>query len=384
MGESRPAKDTTAASGENKVKSVPSEFRPAEVLPMSIVSFSGTAAVAPSSPRAIACSNQQGNRNPGQRIRPYSQRVDGDRVEMPLPENAFITERTLKELVDPAALNSSKLTNIYQNREDDFETPLLLEVCYIENDDLVKEQLLVEPLYMHERPRMCVSAKAVHTMHRAIAILCRKVDNTTLTLRSLRAAYYKELIHLREMLFQKHRRREEGTEFEPKEVVFFDQNRFLDTITIDLLHQKLEQATSSLQDEVDMQKAAAAELEERLETALNDKVAETPVETIRRLSQTIPAQELVQLLYAVAPAEVKAQWEAPLHMFLDAVRAIELDADSSGDGGLNFVTAFCPSETTHGAHARSNNDGGPIEAQFLAAQVTSVRQIRLSQGVGIR
>eukprot|EP00920_Eleutheroschizon_duboscqi_P027192 GHVT01066509.1.p1 GENE.GHVT01066509.1~~GHVT01066509.1.p1 ORF type:complete len:324 (-),score=47.22 GHVT01066509.1:678-1649(-) len=300
MGESRPAKDTTAASGENKVKSVPSEFRPAEVLPMSIVSFSGTAAVAPSSPRAIACSNQQGNRNPGQRIRPYSQRVDGDRVEMPLPENAFITERTLKELVDPAALNSSKLTNIYQNREDDFETPLLLEVCYIENDDLVKEQLLVEPLYMHERPRMCVSAKAVHTMHRAIAILCRKVDNTTLTLRSLRAAYYKELIHLREMLFQKHRRREEGTEFEPKEVVFFDQNRFLDTITIDLLHQKLEQATSSLQDEVDMQKAAAAELEERLETALNDKVAETPVETIRRLSQTIPAQELVQLLYAVA------------------------------------------------------------------------------------
>ncbi|CAK8994841.1 unnamed protein product [Durusdinium trenchii] len=114
-------------------------------------------------------------------------------------ETCFISDQKIAQALQPSLLNGGNLVDVFQHREDDFEAVETIEVFYTTSaGEKVHELVFAENA---ERtvtgPRILVSANRVNTMHRAISVLSRKVDNLTTTLRVCREHYYKELFSLR-------------------------------------------------------------------------------------------------------------------------------------------------------------------------------------------
>ncbi|CAE8706933.1 unnamed protein product, partial [Polarella glacialis] len=207
-------------------------------------------------------------------------RQKGYPVQVPSLEDAWLSRGTVAELLDPANLNSGQLQDIYQQREDDFEEPTPLEVWYTQNGVPNREILFVDGLYAEERPRVCVSLRAVHAMHRAIAVLTRKLDNTHAVLRTCRTHYYKELMHLREMV-----RRKEGNGGEPveHETYFFVNGTYQDELTLQMWQERLDEAKGDMQQQLSAKTAEAQKLHTALTRAREGFEDEGDVTTTLRL-----------------------------------------------------------------------------------------------------
>eukprot|EP00440_Ansanella_granifera_P045497 gb/GFBE01049292.1/.p1 GENE.gb/GFBE01049292.1/~~gb/GFBE01049292.1/.p1 ORF type:complete len:1049 (+),score=245.41 gb/GFBE01049292.1/:1-3147(+) len=155
----------------------------------------------------------------------------GKVAEVPAEDLAFITDETLAQVIEPSALNSGNVVDIFQQREDDFEAIQPLEISFRNPQGKeVKETVFVDSLALSSRgPRICVCVSHVHAMHRAIGVLTRKVDNLTMTLRSCREHYYKELFSLR------YGREPEGEH----EKYWFSPKAYEDNVTKELVRERL-------------------------------------------------------------------------------------------------------------------------------------------------
>eukprot|EP00930_Biecheleria_cincta_P021560 TRINITY_DN15949_c0_g1_i1.p1 TRINITY_DN15949_c0_g1~~TRINITY_DN15949_c0_g1_i1.p1 ORF type:complete len:941 (-),score=186.80 TRINITY_DN15949_c0_g1_i1:48-2870(-) len=212
----------------------------------------------------------------------------GKRVEIPKEELGFVTDEVLREILKPTALNGGHLyedfncgnvLDIYQKREDDFDSVAALEIKYqASNGEEVKETVFVDNAGLPiKHPRVCVSVTAIHAMHRAISVLTRKVDNLSLTLKSCREHYYKELFSLR---FGR-----EPTEKHEK--YWFDPKAYEDNITIDMVRKRLGSEAAAREQE---KNAQALEIQ-----SLRDQVAEAAWNLEERVIQSIRQRSLPDL-----------------------------------------------------------------------------------------
>eukprot|EP00931_Biecheleriopsis_adriatica_P058527 TRINITY_DN34872_c0_g1_i1.p1 TRINITY_DN34872_c0_g1~~TRINITY_DN34872_c0_g1_i1.p1 ORF type:complete len:868 (+),score=168.04 TRINITY_DN34872_c0_g1_i1:123-2726(+) len=183
---------------------------------------------------------------------PNSRRL-GKRVEVPEEKLAFVTEEAIQEVLEPSALNSGNIVDIYQSREDDFDDIQPLEVSYrLPNGRQVTETVWADCLGLPKGPRVCVGVHQVKAMHKAIAVLTRKVDNLHSTLRSCREHYYKELFSLR---FGR-------APEEEHEKYWFLPQAYEDNVTKELIRQRLGAETSAA-DKVVSQRGEAIQMLEK-------------------------------------------------------------------------------------------------------------------------
>jgi len=188
----------------------------------------------------------------------------GRRVE---EETCFITDHTVAQALQPAQLNGGNLVDIFQNREDDFDAVETLEVSYtVASGEQVQELVFAENSSKRNftGPRILVSASRVNTMHRAISVLSRKVDNLTATLRICREHYYKELFSLR------HGRQPN----EEHEKFWFTPQAYQDTVSI----QELRKRFGTEQE--DLRKSQQEVRELRVKLRQIDSIAEERLEKI--------------------------------------------------------------------------------------------------------
>eukprot|EP00971_Amphidinium_carterae_P244360 4852085-Amphidinium_carterae.1 len=187
----------------------------------------------------------------------------GRPVEVPLEDLAFVTEETLAKLLEPHALNGGSVVDIYQFREDDFKPRSLLEISYTnQHNETVQEVVYVDSLMPMHRPRVCISLAAVKAMHRGISVLTRKVDNLTLTLKSCREHYYKELFHLR------HGR----LPTEEHEAYWFNPKAYEDNVTKELVAQRVTVEVLDLERRLVAANAEINVLRDELEVANSDNI----------------------------------------------------------------------------------------------------------------
>jgi len=188
----------------------------------------------------------------------------GRRVE---EETCFITDHTVAQALQPAQLNGGNLVDIFQNREDDFDAAETVEVSYtVASGEQVQELVFAESSSKRTftGPRILVSASRVNTMHRAISVLSRKVDNLTATLRICREHYYKELFSLR------HGRQPN----EEHEKFWFTPQAYQDTVSI----QELRKRFGTEQE--DLRKSQQEVRELRVKLRQIDSIAEERLEKI--------------------------------------------------------------------------------------------------------
>eukprot|EP00929_Paragymnodinium_shiwhaense_P046091 TRINITY_DN23487_c0_g1_i1.p1 TRINITY_DN23487_c0_g1~~TRINITY_DN23487_c0_g1_i1.p1 ORF type:complete len:2044 (+),score=603.98 TRINITY_DN23487_c0_g1_i1:167-6298(+) len=197
--------------------------------------------------------------------KPKKERMDLGACKILTEDVAFPTETTLATLIDPHNLNDAGLQDIYNQREDDFEEPEVCEMWYVaKNGKTTSETMFVDTLYDEERPRICVSVKAVHAMHRAIAVLTRKLDNTLITLRSCRKGYHEELTHLRDLLS----RQDRGLGFtksgrvEPHDAFMFNPAAYQDEVTLETFKERMKEATESLEAQLTQKQATVSKLQQ--------------------------------------------------------------------------------------------------------------------------
>lgn len=188
----------------------------------------------------------------------------GRRVE---EETCFITDQTVRQALQPSQLNGGNLVDIFQNREDDFEAVETMEVSYTSSSgEKVQELVFAENSKQKtfSGPRILVSASRVNTMHRAISVLSRKVDNLTTTLRVCREHYYKELFSLR------HGRQPS----EEHEKFWFTPQAYQDTVSI----QELRKRFGTEQEDLRKREQEVRELRAKLRQI--DSIAEDRLEKL--------------------------------------------------------------------------------------------------------
>lgn len=187
----------------------------------------------------------------------------GRRVE---EETCFITDQTVTQALQPSQLNGGNLVDIFQNREDDFEAVETMEVSYTSSSgEKVQELVFAEnSKQTFSGPRILVSASRVNTMHRAISVLSRKVDNLTTTLRVCREHYYKELFSLR------HGRQPS----EEHEKFWFTPQAYQDTVSI----QELRKRFGTEQEDLRKREQEVRELRAKLRQI--DSIAEDRLEKL--------------------------------------------------------------------------------------------------------
>lgn len=227
----------------------------------------------------------------------------GRAVELPLEDLAFVTEDSLVELLSPEALNSGNLVDIFQRREEDFMPRSILDVTYLSPDGrMVQEKLFVDDHLPNERPRICISSGAVRATHRAIAILTRKVDNLTLTLKSCRQHYYKELFFLR------HGR----PATEEHEAYWFNPKAYEDNVTKQLVMQRITGARSGLEQMLEEKEKEIL----RLTLQLSDSMRDEHVSHLKDLVHKVPVEQLFFILKsAFAETEHEAEFYSCLERF---------------------------------------------------------------------
>lgn len=187
----------------------------------------------------------------------------GRRVE---EETCFITDQTVTQALQPSQLNGGNLVDIFQNREDDFDAVETMEVSYTSTSgEKVQELVFAEnSKQTFSGPRILVSASRVNTMHRAISVLSRKVDNLTTTLRVCREHYYKELFSLR------HGRQPS----EEHEKFWFTPQAYQDTVSI----QELRKRFGTEQEDLRKREQEVRELRAKLRQI--DSIAEDRLEKL--------------------------------------------------------------------------------------------------------
>eukprot|EP00930_Biecheleria_cincta_P034024 TRINITY_DN23553_c0_g1_i1.p1 TRINITY_DN23553_c0_g1~~TRINITY_DN23553_c0_g1_i1.p1 ORF type:complete len:1416 (+),score=259.34 TRINITY_DN23553_c0_g1_i1:225-4472(+) len=191
------------------------------------------------------------------------ERSEGHAVKVPLEKDAFLSPGTISQLLDPKNLNAGVLQDIYQQRDDDFEQPQTLEVSYQQNGMQQQEIVFVDGLYADERPRICVSLRSVHAMHRAIAVLSRKLDNMHQVLRTCRSHYYKELVHLRHLIGQNSY---SGLP-EDHAAYFFQDGKYQDEMTLSMWKEQLDKITGELESQIQAKTVENMKLQRALDKA---------------------------------------------------------------------------------------------------------------------
>jgi hypothetical protein len=219
-------------------------------------------------------------------------------------EEAFLSDLSKQQLIDPRHLNSGVLQDIYAERDDDFIEPESLEVTYKQDGRVVNEIMFVELLHGSDMdsPRIIVSVKAVKAMHRAIAVLTRKLDNVLITLRSCRHHYYKELTHLRDVQGLTER----GALGKDSDVVakhmaqFFSPGQYQDEVTVELFQERLQEATMELEERLLQRQKEISKLQSRLTRWRRAWIATTPLlwwmgcSSDSRLTPSLPCSAAVR------------------------------------------------------------------------------------------
>jgi len=246
----------------------------------------------------------------------------GRAVKVPDEDLAFVTDEALEEILAPEALNSGNVIDIYQNREEDFLATSTLEVTYRDaSGEEVSETLFVDNLYPQHLPRICVSVQAVQAMHKAIAVLTRKVDNLSMTLRSCREHYYKELFFLR------HGRKPE----QEHEVYWFNPKAYQDLVTKQIMRERLTGRELKLQEELD-----AMELEmERMRLSLDTQ--DDDMTRLKKILGHMPLDQLFQFLRTHNSAR-EVELFAHLNRVLNEWKQSKEDgSEEKGDGDSNAL-----------------------------------------------
>lgn len=213
----------------------------------------------------------------------------GRAVEVPKEEMAFVSGEALAEVLAPDQLNGGNLIDIYQKRLDDFrdndlETFTLDVQYHLPNGDEVCEKVFTDSPFPTGTQRVCVSVTAVRAMHRAIAVLSRKVDNMTLTLRACRDHYYKELVHLRHGTHQDH------------EAYWFTPPKYEDTVTQELIHDRFEQLNERHQAEMVELNAIISQLKNELSLGSEERREEPEADRVRRMMRKMPMDQLLLMI----------------------------------------------------------------------------------------
>eukprot|EP00929_Paragymnodinium_shiwhaense_P032709 TRINITY_DN18099_c0_g2_i1.p1 TRINITY_DN18099_c0_g2~~TRINITY_DN18099_c0_g2_i1.p1 ORF type:complete len:1452 (+),score=354.94 TRINITY_DN18099_c0_g2_i1:167-4522(+) len=300
-------------------------------------------------------------------------RPAGRTVVVPQQELGFITNETLHEVLVPEALNSGNVVDIYQMREDDFLEPQAVEVTYKDASGRpVSEVVFTDQLLPGNKPRLVVSVDSVAAMHRAISVLTRKVDNLTVTLKSCREHYYKELIFLRH-----------GRAPEDNEVRWFLPSSYQDNFTRANVERAL--AAKALQRDPNLE---AKNREIKMLRMELDKMrhAQDPLEdNFTRAKSLMTTLPLDQLMWAIrkaveAPREREVQfWKKCARVLALRCDVLNLDwssllsaPDSATDGqAIDDIMADPEDETPKGSSLALQRELDAVSKQLQQSQSES-------------